>query len=355
MIQIITIHQEWEWKKTVEHSHAYDFYHTWHYHYINKDGDPVLFKFTEGEDFIAFPLLHRDLPHSPEYSDMTSVYGYAGPISNKPFELLPNKMKESFKLALLDFLKKGQYVTVFCRLHPFFDQLELLKGLDGIYDNGKVVYIDLRQSIESQRSKYTNGFLEKIIRLRKKGFYVKEASSLEEIKAFRTIYLQNMEAVNAKDYYLFSEDYFIDLLCAKEFNCKLLLAYIGNKPVAGSIICYTKKIIQSHLVATLNEYRKFSPSKLLTDEISLLGRQLGMYYFNLGGGRGFKDDSLFAYKSSFSDTFLEYKTWRFISDKKAYHEILNKRNIDPQLDIDFFPLYRYNIIEQFNEEEISNQ
>ena len=344
MIQTITIQQEKEWKHTVQQSFEYDFYHTWYYHNMSNDGDPLLVKYTEGEDFIAFPLLRRHVDNS-QLADMTSVYGYTGPLSNKPFAILRDDMKKNFKEQFLDFLKKNQYITVFSRLHPFFNQLELMGGFEGIYDNGKVVYIDLRQSIESQRSKYKNGLMNKIEKLYKKGFYVREATTQEDIRAFIEIYLENMKCISASEYYLFNEDYFMDIMSSKEFNCKLLLVYHNDKPVCGGTIVCTKKIIQSHLLGTLNEYRKYSPAKLLTDEISILGRKLGMDYFNLGGGYGFKEDSLFEFKAAFSDLFLEYKSWRFVSDKNAYQAMLKNNKIDPNLEIDFFPLYRYGVPE----------
>ncbi len=341
MIKIITIQQEKEWKETVQQSYEYDFYHTWYYHNMTMDGDPVLLKYTEGGDFIALPLLRRDITDDSKLSDMTSVYGYTGPISNKPFEALHFKMKENFKSSFFDFLERNKYITVFSRLHPFFNQLELMGDFEGIHDNGKVVYIDLRQSLEHQRSRYKNGLMGKINKLIRKGFYVKEAISKEDIQAFIEIYLENMRSVSANEYYMFNEDYFLKIMSSKEFKCKLLLVYHEDKPVCGATIVCANKIIQSHLLGTLNEYRKYSPAKLLTDEISKLGRSLGMHYFNLGGGFGFKEDSLFEFKSSFSDLFLEYKSWRFVSDKYAYKSILKSKEIDPNLDVDFFPLYRY--------------
>lgn len=354
MIQIITIQQEIEWKETIRQSFQYDFYHTWHYHNLSKDGEPVLIKYIEGADFIAFPLLRRSIDDVSAMSDMTSVYGYTGPLSNKPFSELDSTMKENFKRVFCNFLKEHQYITVFSRLHPFFNQLELMGSFEGIHDNGKVVYIDLRQPIEVQRSKYKFGLMNKINKLVKKGFYVKEATTNEEIKAFVDIYIENMKCVSASEYYLFDEEYFAEIISSKEYKCKLFLVYHEGRPVCGATIVFTKGIMQSHLLGTLNEYRKYSPAKLLTDEITLLGREMGMHYFNLGGGYGFKEDSLFDFKASFSDQFLEYKSWRFVSDESVYKKMLLSKNIDPNTDVDFFPLYRYNNGASKNDEK-SNQ
>lgn len=350
MINLITIHQEREWRQIVQRSLIHDFYHTWFYHSMSEDGEPLLFTYSEGDDFIAFLLLKRDIPNSRLF-DMTCVYGYTGPISNKPFEDISNQMKENFKTEFLAFLETNNYVSVFLRLNPFLNQLSLMNIFDGIHDNGQIVMIDLREPLERQRSRYLGGHVKKIEKLKRTGFYVKEVNSNEDIKAFVNIYRENMLLVGAPDYYMFSEEYFQKMIYSTEFDCKLLMVYHNDLPVCGAIIVCTQKIIQFHFLGTLTSYRKFSPSKLLTDEISLLGRKLGMHYFNLGGGYGFKRDSLFDFKVSFSDLLVDFKTWRYIVDKKAYTELVKEANIDPNDEIDYFPLYRYKVNKKLDTEE----
>jgi hypothetical protein len=65
-----------------------------------------------------------------------------------------------------------------------------------------------------------------------------------------------------------------------------------------------------------------------------------MRYYNLGGGVGFKEDSLFTWKAAFSPLHLPYKTWRYIANPAVYNALLEERGIDKNSNIDFFPLYR---------------
>ena len=106
------------------------------------------------------------------------------------------------------------------------------------------------------------------------------------------------------------------------------------------IVTFTRGIIEGHLVGTKPEYLKESPAKFLVDEITLIGRNEGMKYLHLGGGLGFKMDKLFNWKAGFSDLFLEYKSWRYVSNNSVYHELVNQRKIDERRNIDFFSLYR---------------
>lgn len=339
MIKIITINQEMEWKDIVKKSYNYDFYHTWQYHQIATEGEPIMFIYRLGKDFIAFPLLKREIPETT-LLDLTSVYGYSGPLSNLPFTKLSKQMIANFKSEFINYLQMNNYVTVFARLHPYFNQLAMMNTFDGIHHNGKTVVIDLKESLEEQRARYQKRLINKIDRLKRLGFYIKEDNSPAAIKQFINIYTENMNRVEANSFYMFSEKYFKSLIAAEEFNSKLLFVYFENKPVCGAIVTFTHKIVQCYLMGTCTEYLKYSPSKLMNDEIAILGRKLGMHYFNLGGGLGFKEDSLFYFKTSFTDLHLEYKTWRFIVDQKKYNLLSSKNNI-PEDKIDFFPLYRY--------------
>lgn len=340
MICSITVSQKKEWTSFVQRSLHYDFYHTWYYHSLIKEDEPILFVLSDGDDFIAFPLLKRKIPNSDLY-DLTCAYGYTGPISNRLLEDLPTQMIDSFKSQFLNYLEKDKIVSVFSRLHPFFNQLSLMQKFEGVCDNGKVVILDLQVSLEEQRSKYQKRVLEKIRQLRRNGFHVKEAHSEQDINVFANIYTENMKRIGANEFYMFSSEYFENLLSSTEFNSKLLMVYHHDEPVCGSVIICTQKIIQAHLLGTRTDYFKESPAKLLTDEISIMGREMGMHYFNLGGGFGFKEDSLFLWKSAFSGQFLDFKSWRYIADFEKYHALISEANLDPDLDVDYFPLYRY--------------
>jgi hypothetical protein len=340
MIQVLTTENQIEWQTYVQQAANFDFYHTWYYHSLDKTGEPILVLYTEGDLYIAFPFIKRDIPESA-YCDLSCVYGYTGPISNSELNQLGLSTLDNFHREFVDFLRDYKAISIFSRLHCFFDQLPLVDKFDGIYENGKAVVIDLRLSPEVQRAKYQTRVLEKIKAMRRKGYYVKEGKTTEEIAEFASIYTENMKRIGATDFYLFNPEYFERLLQSNEFNSKLLTVYDAGKPVCGAIIVCTQKIIQAHLLGTRTDYLQYSPAKLLTDEICVLGREMGMEFFNLGGGLGFKEDSLFSWKAGFSDLFLKFNSWRYIADPEEYIRLTVERGLDIDSNVDFFPLYRY--------------
>ena len=69
----------------------------------------------------------------------------------------------------------------------------------------------------------------------------------------------------------------------------------------------------------------------------------GFKCFNLGGGRGSAEDSLFKFKSSFSKCFKEFKIWKYIIDEDAYKMLVDK-HIGADYETNFFPAYRSKVL-----------
>lgn len=335
----LTIDQKSDWVNLVNRAVETDFYHSWHYHSLTEAGTPLLFVYQEGDDFIALPLLKREISKT-SYFDLHSVYGYSGPISNFTFANIPSRLSVRFKNSFLKFLDAENIVSVFSKMHPFFEQKIVLGQFNGLYDNGKTVAIDLRNPIEIQRKKYRQTTLDSIKKCRRMGFHIKDCSSQENIAAFTLLYQQNMNRINASEFYLFTEEYFTKLLNTDEYVAKLILVYDDDKIICGSIIMCNNGIIQGHLIATNSQYLRYSPAKFLVDEVSLLGRNIGMKYYHLGGGLGFKENSLFEWKLGFSDLTLEYRSWRYIANPKAYNDLVLRAGNSIDDKVDFFPLYR---------------
>ena len=327
------------WNQYVHACKIYDFYHTWYYHSLEKTGEPVLFVYQQKDCFIAFPLLKRSINES-EFSDFTSVYGYAGPISNVDFDAMDLQTLEGFKEAFLKFLKEENIVSVFCRLHPIINHDIFVQRFGSLVNNGNTVSIDLTTSLQEQRSKYRRQFRSKIKQLREKGFYLKKAESKEEVRSFVKIYNENMSRVKAESYYYFDEKYFFNMLNSADFESSVLLLYLGDEITSGGFVTFSNNIMQFHLAATNSKYLHDGPMKLLIDEASIVGRENNMKYLHLGGGVGGHEDSLFEFKAGFSNEILSFKTWRYVSDRAAYNELVNNNWKIKEIKSDFFPLYR---------------
>ncbi|WP_420600859.1 GNAT family N-acetyltransferase [Flagellimonas sp.] len=346
MIEIIRDKEQWDsLVGSIEHS---DFYHTYNYHELSrKDNErPVLIKYTEQDTIIAIPLLSRRV-FETDYYDLTSVYGYPGPIGSNISKTFDNT---KFKKELGAFLHSKKVVSVFSRLNPFINQQEaILKNVGFIADHGKVVNIDLTQKLEIQRQQY-NKRLKTYINKSRRLCTLSNATTQEEIQLFIEMYYENMHRVNAKRDYFFDKAYFDNLLGSNDFEAEILLtSFNENKEViAGALFVKKNNIVQYHLSGAREKYLFLNPVKLMIDEMRIKATKEGFTYFNLGGGVNTKEDSLFHFKSNFSKDFKTFKLWKYIIDEEAYCDLVRKtgkdcRIEDNALKVDFFPYYRHNI------------
>lgn len=311
MVQIFSIQNEKPWKEVISRSLNHDFYHTWYYHYLNRCSSPILFVYEHDGDFIAFPFIQR-LSYS-EQIHLVSAYGYVGPVSNKNFSDLDLTVLEGFESEFRSFLRTQAISSVSSRLHPFIDQNFLMQRLGGDLIAGKSVVVDLSMSIEEQRKNYRRNLWREIKKMQRKGYYLRESKTDAAITNFISIYWENMKRINAKDVYYFNEQYFFDFMRSDDFDARLVFVVAGNETICASLITLKNKIIQGYLIGTRGEYLSESPAKLLVDQVSVVGRELGMKYYNLGGGLNFEEDQLFKWKSGFSRLYFNCNKWKYPS------------------------------------------
>lgn len=340
---IITITTKDHWDSFLTRMNSYDFYHTYDYHKLTvKDTESFrLLTYTKKEVCIAIPIIIRPIDGSLYY-DATSVYGYAGPLENGINDEFIN---DDFISCLNTYLKKEKIISIFSRLNPFLNYQEKILKNVGLVDNmGPIVTIDLGLTAEEQQkqfSKTTKRYLKKT----KKHCDIRYSKSESDLDTFMKLYYENMDRVNAKEEYYFTKEYFYNLLKSNSYNTQLIFATLKEtgEIISGALfINATNKVIQYHLSGTANKYLYLTPIRLFIDEIRIKANENNYNFLNLGGGLGSKDDNLFRFKSSFSNEYKMFKTWKYIVNKSAYEELCNTKNIsiDEELYKGFFPAYR---------------
>ena len=347
MIELIRDKEKW--CEIVASTAQSDFYHTYDYHHLSKndDEDPVLIVYREGKEIIALPLLFRMIPGT-EYKDATSVYGYAGPLSANLTSEFDNSR---FRKEFIEFLQWNNVVTVFSRLNPFIPlQKHILQGIGITTSPGKIVNIDLTKGDVQLWSEY-NRRLKSYINKSKREYRVIETQTDEVVRDFIDMYYGNMRRVNAQERYFFKEAYFFDLLKSRDFETKLLMASNKStgKSIGGAMFIKKGKIVQYHLSGARESALDLNPIKLLIDEMRREASCEGYTYFNLGGGVGNQEDSLFRFKAGFSKNFKDFMLWKFVVDEKAYIDLVHrfKSGVCERLSSkcsDFFPCYRCELV-----------
>jgi len=336
MFEILSLDQKDRWNAIVRSMNQYDFYHFAEYHQLENSGQPLLLHFSYESASLALPVILRPIDGT-EYNDLTSVYGYAGPLSNQ--ERLDVQIVKNFQEGLLRFFNSRKIISAFTRLHPLFNNQELiLSGLGEIVDTNQTVGIDLSLPEREQKRQYAHSVKNQINRLIRKNVLVKKEQTQEALDLFIEIYTENMKRVNASEMYFFTNDYFYRFI--KNLPATLFLAYYEEEAISGSLVIACNGIVQPHLSATRNEYLRWSPLKLVWDYIRKDAIENNNKWLHLGGGVGGQDDTLFQFKAQFSDMRFSFKTWRYIHDEEAYTRLVSQKHTNDVSHSSFFPLYR---------------
>lgn len=324
-----------KWDEVVKNAFSYDFHHTSFFHNLDTSFEGRLLLFSYQDSFIALPIVIRPI-EGTSYYDVTSVYGYAGPVFYFANEKTKQDLIMYFQKTFMEFCNDEHIISVFSRLHPLIEQEDILRDLGEVVYLNKTVSIDLTLSPEMQRKEYRKSLKSDLNRLAKLEVEVINTNDSKDIDAFIAIYYETMDRVDATDNYYFSEDYFHHFLNNDAFASQLLLAKQGGKVIAGAIFTQTEKIMQYHLAGTTEEFIKEAPMKLILDKARLLGNETTALNLHLGGGvGGHDDDSLFRFKSGFSKNLKQFSVWKFITNKDIYRELSKGKEQS-----DFFPLYR---------------
>ncbi len=348
MIEIITDREEWNsFMKLVGH---FDFYYSYYYHFLSKkDGEkPMLIAYREADVLIALPLLVREI-EGTSYKDATSVYGYAGPLcktESKDPAIIDNAR---FKTELHRFLMENKIVSVFSRLHPYIDyQVNLLNTIGSLSSPGSVVNIDLTLPVELQRQQY-NSRLKTYVNKARRVYDIVEGKEEAQIEEFIEMYYENMRRVDADAYYFFNKRYFYQLMISSFFKVELLLCSLKEtgELIGGAMFIKTGNIVQYHLSGCKEEYLPLNPIKLLIDEMRIKATTENYTYFNLGGGLGVREDSLFRFKASFSKDLRPAGFWKYIVNKEVYDDLVAQsvkgNEHEEHGETDYFPAYRQQV------------
>jgi hypothetical protein len=356
MMRVLTTHQREEWTRAVHRATQHDFYFLPEYHALAErcgEGEARLFVYEQAGYTISLPLIIRTLAGLPAIGagangsrDATSVYGYGGPLYSH--EETPREVAHGFRRALKAALQELQVVSVFSRLHPLIPaQTILLHGLGDHQLEGVTVSIDLSASPLEQRAQFDGTIKNRLNRLARSDVTCVLDVEQRDLPEFIALYHETMRRVNAEQSYFFDGGYFNDL--AKSLGPLLKLFVVKTADghvISGGLFALCDGIVQYHLGGTRNTALKLSPMVLIFETVRHWANENGAHTFHLGGGVGGKTDSLFNFKSHFSQRRHNFLTWRWIVAPDAYRELALQKNLWNSerglraSSVSFFPAYR---------------
>jgi hypothetical protein len=345
----------WEWDNVVSTMPRYDFFHLSSYHQavcaMSGNWEPILIVAEKGDFRLALPIIRKAIPTWLDSKacfdslyDATSVYGYVGPLFSH--SEVPTSIGQDLMVDVTSTLAELKIVTFFARMNPFIPIPGFIRSFGEIVKVGDIVTIDLSLSSEEQISQYRQDHRAGLRKIRALGidcFHDEKGSHYEE---FQEIYRETMDRVGAREGYLFSKAFFDTLQPCLGKSLHLFVCTYDRRVISASLVTMCLGIIHAFLSGSREEYHSLGSKKLLTDSIRSWGVGAKQKVFNLGGGVGSVEDSLYKFKAGFSKTRAAFEVWRWVVNRPQYEALVEMASANTIMrqsegaSIQYFPPYR---------------
>ncbi|MDF0708327.1 GNAT family N-acetyltransferase [Flagellimonas okinawensis] len=276
-----------------------------------------------------------------EYTDVSSPYGYSGPLFKKDLGL---NTIENFWELVDNWYKSNGVVTEFIRFSLDGNHLGYTGATISTLDNVMGRILTEEEQWQSFKPKVRNNYRKaQKEELKFEMFYGNIPDEIMD--DFYNIYISTMKRNKATDYYFFPKCYFSQYLENNPENATIAMVFKNNIPISTEFILLSKDTIFSYLGGTNSEYFHTRPNDFLKIEVMDWGRKNGKKFYVLGGGRQ-NGDPLYKYKKNFfpKENDIIYYTGRKVLLPEVYREIVesiskNSENLE-KIEEGYFPIYR---------------
>ena len=309
-------------------------------------GDVCLFVYREGECRIVYPFLLRKVPHpagmsgkfGKEYYDITSFYGYGGPIGTlEAGDTVWNNFYHCFE----EYCRNNDIITEFIRFHPLLGNHRFLVGQVEVDRSSSVVFVDLRVSEENIWSGYERNNRKNIKKAYREGLKVILEEAPGHFRDFLEIYQHTLSRNGARPFYYFPPDFYEAIHSDMAGNYLYAHAVDGGKVISTELLLYNDTYIHSFLGGTLESYYELRPNNILKHEVIKWAKERGIHFFMIGGGYQ-EGDGIFRYKRSFAkggilDFYIGKKVHNPVAVRMVEEMLVTQT---PRESEHYFPSYR---------------
>lgn len=309
---------------------------------IIEGGSVEVFELKTDHGRVRSMFLKRPLPAELDpgqtYFDITTPYGYGGPLI---MELTGDKdrLVREFSERFSRYCREEGIVCEFIRFHPLLHNAADFKDQYETVYMRKTVVTDLEGVTDPLLEQFSKSARKTIRRGLKDGARIEVIEKPDNLDAFMAIYYDTMDRNEAEDFYFFSKEYF-DHLC-HHLNDHFINVniYLGEECIASGIYFTYDEIMQIHLSGTKREFLHLSPAYLLRNGAINWANEQGIRYVHHGGGvTNDPEDQLFQFKSRFTrNEPLDFHIGKKIYLPAVYEDMTEKSG---KSEATYFPKYR---------------
>jgi serine/alanine adding enzyme len=309
---------------------------------IIEHGKAEIFEFISNEGKIRNLYIKRNLPKEldpdQKYFDITTPYGYGGPIIT---ELNGDKEKllSDFDSEFSHFCIKNNIISEFVRFHPIVrNDITFSSVYDTVFMRETVAtrIEGIEDPIQEEFSKSTRKSIRRSLR---DGITYEIIENPYELNRFIEVYYETMDRNETGEFYYFSEEYF-EYLCdyLADFFININVFY-DNQCIGSGIYTIYNGIMQSHLSGTRSEFLRLSPAYVLKFASIDWAKKNNIKIVHHGGGAtSDPEDSLLLFKKKFS----QKEPFYFYIGKKIHNKEIYDLMVDKSKKkvAGYFPQYR---------------
>ena len=348
-IYLIGLRQSSQWKTWLKRVSCTDTYFLPEYAELwgsVDKGKSKLFVFSESNNIFLYPFKLRSLKtigninEFAGWNDITSDYGYGGPIISYGNGIVEKQFVKRAVSALDDVLKSKNIVSEFCRFHPLKSNIELVEeDFQPIFRN-QTVWIDLMKPKDELIRDIRKNIRYDIRRAERNGVKCFQSERPQDVDTCHKLYLSTMKHLNADKYYYFNRSFFRKTVSILKNKIIIINAVYDDDTIASSMFMCGDGILHYHFSGMNREYGWLSPNKLILFKAILWAKENKFAKLHLGGGyRNGPDDPLMRFKAGFSKQRTEFFVAKRIHNPSIYSKACEAEGIIPEK-ISFFPAYR---------------
>lgn len=309
-------------------------------------GEPLIFDLKKEYGEITNQFILRKIPwlvDGKQYYDITTPYGYGGPIIVWCDDGRRRELLEEYDREFSCYCTEHDIVSEFIRFHPIFRNDADFTSVYNIRFDRHTVGTNLKGCEDPIREEFSKSARKNIRRAIQTGVTWEVIEAPSDIREFLEVYYSTMERDKASDFYYFPEDYFDE--CVKLFGNHIILvrAIFQKEIIAEGFYVTSEKTIHAHLSGTLKEYLYLSPAYIVKYATAVWGKEHGYELIHYGGGTSSSEDnSLYQFKLNFTkNTIFDFYVGKKVWNKDVYEALVEKRLEEgPVHDEWFFPRYR---------------
>ncbi|HEY6330586.1 MAG TPA: GNAT family N-acetyltransferase [Blastocatellia bacterium] len=297
-------------------------------HELNGDGSARAFVASDEHNTLFYPFMLRKItqaggiPIEDDIFDIETVYGYSGPLCSTGDPAFVSAAWSEFSA----WCGAQGVIAEFIRFNPLSENHKAIGDACNVGLNRETVV--LRLDAADLEATYGSIHRNMIRKATKAGLVAEQGSLDEDLSGFRTLYSDTMRRAGANAYYFFSDAYFETLCDAGGSSVVLFKVMSADKMIAGALFLVYADRLHYHLAGSDPAFRGLAANNLLLHTAAEWGRDRGMRWLHLGGGRRpAGDDSLFKFKASISRRRLQFYTGTRIHDLAGYESLCSQAMI----------------------------